>query len=122
MVLDARRPDRALHILEHNRVAQHVNGVSAQWCHHARTILVTGSDDSLMRVWDVSLGGSQPIIASFPGHAAPISCLAISPDDALLVSGGDDGKIVAFSTRGICSSDRMRYSVGSEQCNFLRGR
>ena len=51
-VLDVRRPDEPLHILTHDSVS-HVNGVSACWCHTARSTLVTGSDDTLVRIWDV---------------------------------------------------------------------
>jgi WD40 repeat protein len=119
-VLDARWLGRTLHRLHHDSVAQHVNGVSAQWCHAARTMLLTGSDDGLMRVWDVALGGQHPMVACLPGHSAPISCVAVSPDDDLFASGGDDGKIVAYST-GISASG-SRYSVGTEQDNFLTSR
>jgi WD40 repeat protein len=109
-----------LHRLQHDPVSQHVNGVSAQWCHAARTVLLTGSDDGLMRVWDVALGGAHPMVACLPGHSAPISCVAISPDDDLFTSGGDDGKIVAFTARSAGAGSR--YSVGTEQDNFLTAR
>ena len=51
-----------------------------------------------MRLWDVSL--AQPMLTSLPGHSAPISCLAIAPDDDLVVSGGDEGKVRTAATRG----------------------
>ena len=51
-----------------------------------------------VRLWDVSL--AQPMLTSLPGHSAPISCLAIAPDDDLVVSGGDEGKVRTAATRG----------------------
>jgi len=114
---------RPLHVLRHEPVAQHVNGVTAQWAHSAGTVIVTGSDDCVVRLWDVSL--AQPMLTSLPGHSAPISCLAIAPDDDLVVSGGDEGKVVAYSRHSAPSVLHMqsgRWTLGRDQDNFLSQR
>jgi WD40 repeat protein len=106
-----------LHRLCHEQVSQYVNGVSAQWFHSSGTVLVTGSDDSHVRVWDVTR--SAPLLGSIRGHSAPISCVAISPDDDAIVSGGDDCKLVLY-TRGTAKG--CLHTLGDEQDNILDGR
>ena len=118
-VIDVRRPDRAVHVLQHegskNLDGSHVNGVSASWCHRSRTTLVTGSDDAVVRIWDVSLG--KPLLTRMEGHASPISCVAVSPEDELIVSGGDEGKVVLYSR---AAAGAGSLSVGEEDDLFLR--
>lgn len=128
-VLDVRRPDQPLHVLPHERPnppsGQHVNGVSAQWCHRSRTTLVTGSDDAVVRIWDVSLG--EPLQARMEAHTSPVSCVGISPEDEVIASGGDEGKVVLYSraSHGGEEPGKSRaasgYSVGSED-DVLLGR
>ena len=120
-VLDVRRPERPLHVLMHEPAHFHgrieyVNGVSAAWCHHSPSTLITGSDDSLVRVWDVSLG--RPEVARLRGHTSPVSCVAISPEDELIASGGDEGKVVLYS-RAAAAGGAGRLSVGEEEDLFL---
>ena len=86
--------------------------MSAQWCHQLRATIVTGSDDGLVRIWDASLG--DPLVARLQGHSAPISCVAISREDDVIASGGDEGKVVLYSR------PQHPSSVGSEQDNFLQ--
>ena len=68
-VLDTRRPDTALHVLRHEGVPESVNGVSAAWCHRNHATLVTGADDTFVRIWDVSLG--EPQIACLSVRTPP---------------------------------------------------
>lgn len=75
-------------------------------------MLITGSDDSSVRIWDVSLG--TPLLTKMCGHASPVSCVGISADDELLATGGDEGKVVMYS-----GHNSRRYLVGLEQDNFL---
>ena len=113
-ILDVRRPDRALHVLQHDTVGEAVNGVSATWSHTCHSMLVTGSDDSNVRVWDVSL--AHPLLTKLCGHASAVSCVGLSVDDELLASGGDEGKVVLYSRH-----NSRRYLVGLEQDHFLQG-
>ena len=118
-IIDVRRPDRAVHVLQHegskNMDGSHVNGVSASWCHRSRTTLVTGSDDAVVRIWDVSLG--KPLLTRMEGHASPVSCVAVSPEDELIASGGDEGKVVLYSR---AAAGAGSLSVGEEGDLFLR--
>lgn len=88
-------------------------GVSAAWSHSCNSTLVTGSDDSTVRIWDVSL--ADPLLSTLSGHAAPVSCVGLSAEDELIASGGDEGKVVLYS-----GYHSKRYFVGLEQDNFLR--
>ena len=118
-VLDRRRPDRPLHVLGHDAPIslEFVNGVSAQWCHLAASTLVTGSDDGLVRIWDVSLG--EPLVATLRGHSSPVSCVGVAPGDDLIASGGDEGKVVLYSSGGVKRGE-VPLRLGAEQDNFLR--
>ena len=114
-VLDVRKPSVPLHILSHESLFEgHVNGVSACWCHSSRATLVTGSDDTLVRIWDVSRG--DPEVARLRGHTSPVSCVGVSAEDELLASGGDEGKVVLYSRR---STQRGSYFLSTEQDNVL---
>ena len=74
----------------------------------------TGSDDSLVRLWDVSKG--EPEVARLHGHTSPVSCVAVSAEDELIASGGDEGKAVLYSRR---TQGKSSYLVGKEQDNVL---
>jgi WD40 repeat protein len=52
--------------------------------------VVTGGEDSLLRVRDVRTGKD---LARWQAHEAPITALTFSPDGALLVSGARDGTV-----------------------------
>ena len=110
-VIDVRKPLVPLHVLSHDQPANgYVNGVSATWCHRSHATIVTGSDDATVRIWDVSR--SEPEIARLAGHTSPVSCVALSTDDDLIASGGDEGKVVLYSRRTVVGSAACR--VGRE--------
>ena len=68
-----------------------------------------------MRLWDVSLG--EPLLACVRGHSSPVSCVSVSPDDEVVASGGDEGKVVLYSR---ATTSGSAYSVGEEQDSLLR--
>ena len=110
-VLDVRWPDRPLHVLQHDEPsAGYVNGVSAAWCHHSHSTLVSGSDDSTVRIWDVRY--ASPELARISAHTSPVSCVAISAEDDMIASGGDEGKVVLYGRRTI--GGPSAYRVGCE--------
>ena len=50
------------------------------------------------------------------GHTSPVSCVAVSAEDELIASGGDEGKAVLYSRR---TQGKSSYLVGKEQDNVL---
>ncbi len=54
--------------------------------------LVVGCDNGTTRFWDVSAAKSKEGLV-IPGHTGPVTCLASSFDEKILVTGGADGTI-----------------------------
>lgn len=97
---------------------------SVGWAPDMRS-LVSGGSDGILRVWDVRSGKETmslrprrvlQLVNGFnieavglgtawswnevDGHRGGITCVAVSPDGALIVSGGQDGCVKAWSARG----------------------
>lgn len=51
-------------------------------------LLITGSGDTNVRVWDVRTGKSEH---TFKNHSKAVNCAKFSPDGNWVASGGDDG-------------------------------
>lgn len=59
--------------------------------------IISGSDDKTLRIWDYESGKfSQPL----KGHTKRIYSIAVSPDGAFAVSGGNDKKICLWNITG----------------------
>jgi COMPASS component SWD3 len=58
--------------------------------------LITGSDDKLVKVWDIETG---KCISSLPGHKSFVYSLNIHPTTDSVVSGGYDGSIFISDIR-----------------------
>ena len=95
---------RPLHVLVHDRMTgSAVEGLGvpcATWAHRS-PVLVTGGEDSRVRVWDVRR--ADPLVLSMRGHQAPLSCVAISQDDFMIASGDDSYKTMLYA-----NEDRYR--------------
>ena len=70
--------------------------------------LVTGSEDSVVRVWDAETG---KIVRELDKHTGPVTSLTLSPSKTHFASGGADKKVHYYST-----SD-LEY-VASVKCGF----
>ena len=53
-------------------------------------LLASGSDDRIVKLWDIQTGG---IIKDFSGHKDWVRSVSISPDSAIIASGSDDKTI-----------------------------
>lgn len=96
IVYDIRFPTLPVHVLCHDRGTEETwQGISsAEWS--TSGFLVTGGEDYLVRVWDVRAG--EPLVRTLKGHGGPVSSVAISPDECLLASGGDETQVILYST------------------------
>ena len=58
-----------------------------------RTIVVSGSDDGTVRVWDAATG--TPVGDPLTGHTGPVNAVAVGELDGrtIVVSGSDDGTV-----------------------------
>ena len=54
------------------------------------TLLVSGSDDKTVKLWDVQTGG---VINTFHGHTSQVWSVSISPDSTMIASGSWDNTI-----------------------------
>lgn len=74
-------------------------------------ILVTGSEDLTLRVWDLKSGHCYVILE---GHVDLIFSLDISYDSSEIISGGREGIVKLWdTTTGTCLHNYRRYTDGS---------
>ena len=66
----------------------HVGAVYCCLCDRSGSRLITGSDDANIKIWSTETGLLQHTLR---GHKGEITELAISPDNATLVSSSTDG-------------------------------
>src|SRR5262245_36576188 len=70
--------------------------------------VLSASNDSTVRMWDIASGNS---LATFVGHDAFVCSLSVSDNEQILATGAADGAIIVFSlTSGNCLS---RFHHGS---------
>jgi len=60
------------------------------------TSLVSGSDDTTVRLWDIQTGG---VIRTFHGHTEWVFSVSLSPDQITIASGSDDETIRLWNTQ-----------------------
>ncbi|MBW4487818.1 MAG: serine/threonine protein kinase [Trichocoleus desertorum ATA4-8-CV12] len=71
-----------------------------------KQILVSGSLDDTLKVWNLQTGN---LIRTLPGHLKAINSVAISPDGQLLVSGSDDTTVKIWNLQ---TGDLLHNLVG----------
>ena len=80
-----------------------------------RDVIVTGSDDGTVRVWDAATG--TPIGAPLTGHTGWVRSVAVGRVDGrdVVVSGGDDGMVCCWddATQHPGATLRHRIQVGA---------
>lgn len=71
-----------------NRLTGHTNFVSCVNFNPQSNLLVSGSFDESVRIWDVSSGKQ---IRNLPAHSDPVTAAHFCRDGTLIVSGSYDG-------------------------------
>ncbi|NET40959.1 serine/threonine-protein kinase [Okeania sp. SIO2B3] len=72
--------------------------------------LVTGSDDKIIRLWNLKTG---QLLHKFLGHTAEVYAIAITADGRRIFSGGDDRTILAWNLQKKTIADRFYSYSGS---------
>ena len=57
-------------------------------------LLVSGSHDHTIKLWDVQTGG---VIKIFSGHISPVNSVSVSADCTMIVSGSDDNTVCLWN-------------------------
>ena len=68
----------------------HSDSINAVAITHSGQIIVSGSEDNTIKLWDLKTGNC---LTTLEGHEAGVRAVAISPDGQLLVSGSADNTI-----------------------------
>ena len=84
-------------------------------------LLVSGSSDLTVKLWDIQTGG---VVKTFSGHTGLVRCVSISVDCAKIASGSNDGTICLwdvqvgecyYTIEGCNLTDLIRFSPTSPQ-------
>jgi WD40 repeat protein len=112
------------------RLDDHTDSVTSVAFSPDGELIVSGSRDCTIRVWDVATG--DIISGPFEGHAGAVTCVTFSPDGKQIISGSEDrtiriwdvwtGKTVCQPSQGhtdsvlcvVCSPDGRYIASGSE--------
>jgi WD40 repeat protein len=82
------------------RVLRHPRAVRAVACTPsgaAGHLALSGCDDGIARLWDLSADADRPVRELAGGHAGrPVNAVAFSPDGKWCGTGGDDGAVVVW--------------------------
>jgi WD40 repeat protein len=57
---------------------------------HDGCFAVSGSDDAVVRLWEIDTGTCKQ---TFKGHSKRVTCVAVVPDSRRVISGSDDGDL-----------------------------
>ena len=77
----------------------HVGAVNAIALNAEGRLLVSGGDDSTIKIWDVATGH---VLRTLYGHEGPVFDVALTVDGRFIASGGQDGRIRVWEvTTGI---------------------
>jgi WD40 repeat protein len=112
------------------RLDDHTDSVTSVAFSPDGELIVSGSRDCTIRVWDVATG--DIISGPFEGHAGAVTCVTFSPDGKQIISGSEDqtvriwdvwtGRTVCRPSLGhtdsvicvVCSTDGRHIASGSK--------
>ena len=76
------------------------------------TLLLSGSDDKTVKLWDIQTGG---VVRTFSGHTRRIICVSISVDCTKIVSGSHDATICLWDIHtGECYYTIKEYGIAHQ--------
>ncbi|CAG8630226.1 2263_t:CDS:2, partial [Acaulospora colombiana] len=103
-VFDRRNMKKCLHSLEHDDPKDglpHDGVMSLQWIPDS-SILLSGGNDSTVRVWNVDAAiKNTPLLYRFENHDSPVTSIRISPDLQFMSVGVSTGKVYVYTTKEI---------------------
>lgn len=77
--------------------------------HHDKLLLVSGSDDNLVVVWDVLL---QSNISVFNKHRGKVLCVCWSPlDPNVVFSGSEDRFVYMWNINDFCCKENVQCKL-----------
>lgn len=103
-------------------------GFGLAWSTNNRNLLVSGSDDKLICMWDIggnlsgnSVSGNATLaaFATFRGHTGVVEDVQFNPHNAVqFASGGEDGQILMWDYRA-GEKHTQRYDTGNGEINSV---
>lgn len=106
-VFDVRNFDAPLKVLRHDIPSRNLfNGIlMSRWSPSG--FLFSCGEDTTLRVWDLAAG--DPLLRVIRSHKNSVACVAISPDESVVVSGDDSKRLVLHTLRGNDESEDSGY-------------
>lgn len=100
-ILAAAGRDSVVHIWD-VRAGKHIHKLSGhtKWIRSIRMVgdtVITGSDDWTARIWSISRGACDAVLAN---HGGPVRCVEYSPLDKGIITGSDDGLVRFWENAG----------------------
>ena len=79
--------------------------------------MVSGADDTNLKVWDFkSTTTCRQALTTLKAHTASITCVEISPDSTVVISGSEDGELIMHDLAQF--KVIRQFKVGSAQSAY----
>lgn len=97
----------------------HTHKISSVRINQAGDKLVTGADDSTVKVWDISSEGKLKLLRTFRGHRGGVLGVAISPNSKFVASAGSDHALFLWDMETGHLLNRLMGHTGTVSwCDF----
>jgi WD40 repeat protein len=94
-------------------ILRHPQRVRAVACSATANLCLSGQDDGVAKLWDLSGDGSAPLAELREGgHKGKINCVAFSPDGKWCATGGEDRVICLWDVEGARLLHRLPPETG----------